>query len=343
MGFGFWRIIGCAALVIAGSGDALAQPNVSISDTQVVEGNSGTTNAQFVVTLSAPYSNTTAVAYQTFEYSTSFYQPYSARSGVDFIATNGIVMFEPGQTNKSVFVRVIGDTINEANEPFGIGLTMQGPGTLDRYNATCLILDDDPLQISLSDSVVVEGGAGETSYAQFTATMYQPTEQVVYCQASLSAGTATAGVDYLVGPISWELDPGPPRTNVFCCSVPINGDSTNEDDETFFLTPSLGFGHFAVMPHDTNPQNARGVTFLNQAKCTIVNDDFYLSVQPGANPRQVTLVGAQGAAHVLQSSSNLVNWTSFSTNTLGPERQVSVVVTNTANRFFRAWRMVNLQ
>jgi hypothetical protein len=327
----------CAALVIAGSWRASAQPTVSITDVQVVEGNSGTTNAEFVVSLSAPYSSATAVAYQTFEYPTSFYQPYSARSGVDFVATNGIVIFEPGQTNKTFFVRVIGDTTNEANEPFGVGLTMQGPGTLDRYSATCLILDDDPLQISLSDSIVVEGRAGETSYAQFTATMYQTTEQVVYCQASLSAGTATAGVDYLVGPISWQLDPGPARTNVFCCSVPIVGDGTNEDDETFFLAPSLGFGRF-----DTNPQNARGVIFLNQAKCTIVNDDFYLSAQRVANARQVTLLGAQGATHVFQSSSNLVNWTSFSTNMLGPERQVSVVVTNSGARFYRALRTVNV-
>src|SRR5262249_14274215 len=117
-----------------------------------------------------------------------------------------------------------------------------------------------------------------------------------------------------------------------------------EDDETFFLTPSLGFGHYDVRPYDTNPQNARGVVFLNQAKCTIVNDDFYLAAQPqGSNGTQVTLFGASNATHVLQSSSDLVNWISFSTNALGPERQASMVVTNSAYRFYRAFRTVNVQ
>jgi hypothetical protein len=322
----------CAGLAIASCWRVGAQPTVSINDTQVVEGNSGTTNAEFVVTLSASYSNTVTVSYQTFEYPTSFYQPYSARSGVDFIATNGILIFEPGQTNKSVFVKVIGDTINEANEPFGVGLEVYGPGTLGRSSGQCLILDDDPLQIFMNDSVVVEGPGRQTSYAQFTATLYQATEQVVYCQASLGGGTAAAGVDYMVGPISWQLDSGPPRTNVFCCLVPIIGDNTNEDDETFFLTPSLGFGRF-----DTNPQNARGAVFLNQAKCTIINDDFNLAVQPASNGHtQLTLFGASNVMHVLQMSSNLVNWISINTNAPG-----SMVVTNNGKEFFRALRVVN--
>lgn len=334
MGAAIRRVI-CGVLLLAGCWQTAAQPVVSMNDTQVVEGDSGTTNAEFVITLSEPCTNDITISYQTFEYPTSFYQPYSATSGVDFIATNGTVTFAAGETNKSVFVQVIGDTINEADEPFG--LTLQGPGA-DYLSARCVILDDDPLEIFMNDSTVVEGPAGQTSYAQFTATIYEATEQVVYCQGGLSEGTATSGEDFINGPITWQFGSGPARTNVFCCTVPIVGDGTNEDDETFFLTPNLGFGRY-----DTNPQNARGVVFLNQAKCTIVNDDFYLDVQPLSDDRtQVTLFGALDATHVFQSSSDLINWTSFSTNTLGPERQVSVVVTNNANQFYRALRTVHV-
>ena len=82
---------------------AQSQPNtVDINDTQVIEGNSGTTNAEFVITLSAPWTNALTVAYTTFEVPYDYLnQPYPARSGVDFVATNGTVTFAPDETNRS--------------------------------------------------------------------------------------------------------------------------------------------------------------------------------------------------------------------------------------------------
>jgi hypothetical protein len=342
MGFGMRKAV-LLVLFVFSWFEAFAQPVVNISDTQVVEGNSGFTNAQFSIWLSAPYTNAVTVAFQTFEIPTTFSQPYSATSGSDFIATNGTVTFAPGETNKFVLVQVIGDTINEADEPFGLGLTLQGPGTLNQSSAKCLILDDDPLEVYVNDIAALEGAEGTSAAVPVTVTTYEITEQTVYGVCSPSGGTASANVDYSTYPSTWQIDPGPPRRNLFICSVVINGDATNEDDETFFLNPSLGYGRFFVRPKDVNAPNARGVVFLNQPKCTIINDDFYLSVQPAASNRtQVILYGAVGATHVLQRSSDLVNWTSFSTNTLDSSRQANVIVTNNGKSFYRALRTVTV-
>lgn len=335
-----------ASLVIVGFSRAWAQTAISIADTSVVEGNSGVTNAEFVVTLSAPYSDTVTVSYTTFEVPYDYFnEPYPAASGSDFIATNGVLTFAPGETNKSVFVQVIGDTINEADERFGLSATLYTTNGSTDTVGYCTILDDDPLEILVNDCAVIEGNDG-TTYANITLTTYQTTEQTVYGTATPQSGTATAGSDFPYPTASsWQLPPGGPTTNFICCSVPISGDTNNEDDEVFYVNIGLGYGgRYAVRPKDINPPNARGVVFLkSQATVTIINDDFYLTVLPLATNRsQLTLFGALNATHVLQSSSDFVNWTSFSTNTLGPERQVSIVVTNNGNRYYRALRIANV-
>lgn len=126
--------------------------------------------------------------------------------------------------------------------------------------------------------------------------------------------------------------------------VVVNGDDTNEDDETFYLNPSVSIGRYGITPKDTNPQNARGVVFVNQPTCTIINDDFYVNAQPlSGNRTQLKLFGAFNAEHILQSSTDLVNWSSFSTNTLDNSRQATVTVTNSGKLFYRALRTVTLQ
>jgi hypothetical protein len=303
-----------------------------------VEGDSGTTNAVFTISLSVPLTNDVHVSFTTFEVPYDYLnEPYPARGGLDFIATNGTVTFAAGETNKSVFVQVLGDTINEADERFGFGVT------LNEYNASthayCTILDDDPLEITVNDCIVVEGTGGNT-YANITAVTHQQTEQMVYGTYSQLSGTATAGEDFSYPSGGrWQLYPGGP-TSFSCGTVPIFGDATNEDDEVFYVNVGLGSGRpYGVKPLDTNPQNARGVVFLkSQAVVTIINDDFSLAVQQLAqNQTRLTLFGASNATHVLQSSGDLLHWTSFSTNTPG-----SMLVTNNGARFFRALRTVNV-
>ena len=63
-------------------------PTISIAGVQVKEGNSGTTDAVFTLTLSAPSSVPVTVAYGT--------EDGTAKAGSDYLTTNGIVTFAPG-------------------------------------------------------------------------------------------------------------------------------------------------------------------------------------------------------------------------------------------------------
>ena len=115
-------------------------PNIAVAGpaSAVSEGDSGTTNATFSVTLSQATSLTVTVGYQT--------QPGTANpatSGGDYIATMGTLTFTSGQTSKTVDVPVVGDTAQESNETFDLVLNSPSNGTITTGTATCTINDDD--------------------------------------------------------------------------------------------------------------------------------------------------------------------------------------------------------
>ena len=77
-------------------------PVLSIDDVSIVEGDSGTTNAVFTVSLSTASSNTVTVHYATAD--------GTATAPSDYTATSGTLTFGPGETSKPVSVPVKGDT-----------------------------------------------------------------------------------------------------------------------------------------------------------------------------------------------------------------------------------------
>src|SRR5262249_38709187 len=89
-------------------------PALRISDTSSLEGNVGTTQAVFVVTLingTLPCQVDYATADQT------------AVAGQDYVSTNGTLMFAPGESSKTIQVTLIGDTTVESNETFTVNLS----------------------------------------------------------------------------------------------------------------------------------------------------------------------------------------------------------------------------
>ena len=94
-----------ALLVLATSVDAAAQqPSISVGNVVVTEGNSGTTQATFTVSLSGPSSQTVSCSFATAN--------DTATAGSDYVATSGALSFAPGETQKPVVVLVNGDTVD---------------------------------------------------------------------------------------------------------------------------------------------------------------------------------------------------------------------------------------
>jgi Calx-beta domain/WD40-like Beta Propeller Repeat len=112
-------------------------PTIAIDDVTVGEGDSGTTNAVFRITLSAATGRTVTVPIST--------QPGTATSGTDFRSLSGSLTFPPGQTVRQVAVAVIGDTTIEGTETFFVNLGTPTNALIARGQGVGTIIDDDAL------------------------------------------------------------------------------------------------------------------------------------------------------------------------------------------------------
>jgi hypothetical protein len=113
----------------------LKPPVVSIADTSVVEGNSGATLA-FVVTLSKPWKQPASVSYASAN--------GTASSPGDFASVSGKLTFVPGETEKTINVAVVGETLYEQNETLNVLLSGPVQATIGDGSATGTITNDDP-------------------------------------------------------------------------------------------------------------------------------------------------------------------------------------------------------
>ncbi|HEY0028861.1 MAG TPA: Calx-beta domain-containing protein [Allosphingosinicella sp.] len=122
--------------------DTPPEPAASIADASIVEGDSGTSNLTFTVTLS--FAPTSAV---TIDYATS---DGSAGAG-DYTATSGTLTFAAGETTKTITVPVIGDTVAELRETLTVTLSNPSGTTLADSSAVGTIRDNDgPIYHDLS-------------------------------------------------------------------------------------------------------------------------------------------------------------------------------------------------
>lgn len=142
--------------------DDAAPLTVGIANASVIEGNSGTANATFTISLSAAATQNVTVSYATSD--------GNAVSGSDYLAATGSVTFFPGETSKTVVIKVNGDTLVESNETFFV--TISNPVNVNlgsSVKATGTIQNDDTT-ISINDvSKSLSGG----STTDFTITLAQ--------------------------------------------------------------------------------------------------------------------------------------------------------------------------
>lgn len=111
-----------------------AVPAISINDLDGPEGNSGTSQFIFTLTLDRPSTQTVSVAYRT--------RNQTAGEG-DYGVTSGTITFAPGQTSRSIAITIKGDTKVEGTETFAIDLSSAVNATIADSIGVGTIRNDD--------------------------------------------------------------------------------------------------------------------------------------------------------------------------------------------------------
>jgi Calx-beta domain-containing protein len=120
-------------------------PIITINDTTVGEGDSGSIDAVFTLTLSAPSGQNISVHLNTLS--------GSAQSGLDFQPVNHLtVAFNPGETTKTISVQVLGDVFVEDDEAFSVFLSSPIHVTLGDDTGVGTIINDDDALLLLTET-----------------------------------------------------------------------------------------------------------------------------------------------------------------------------------------------
>jgi hypothetical protein len=121
---------------------ATALPVLSIADYAANEGDTGTTQFAFVVTLSAAPTSPVTVDYDTAD-GTAVSAGAGMGTGRDYTATSGTLTFATGETQKTLTVSVLGDRSLEPDETFFVNLSSGASATIADPQAIGTIRNDD--------------------------------------------------------------------------------------------------------------------------------------------------------------------------------------------------------
>ncbi len=276
-----------AIMTIQDSSTPLVLTPISLN---VLEGDSGTTNAVVNVNLSAATGRTVTADFNT--------TGGSASSGSDFTAVTGSLTFAPGETVQTITIPIIGDTVSEANESFSVVLSNAVNATLAN-SASVTILNDPPNAVDDSLSSVLEDSSVRTiPIASLLAndTNGPGSESVQALAFSLVAFSAIGGT--------------------------VDNDATN-----VFFTPAANFKGFASFRYRlsdngaANPENDTSTVSFNITEVadtpsvsnatTFINQQTTSGLVIARNP-------ADGTAVTHFKITNIVNGTLFKSNGTTP-------------------------
>ena len=262
-------------------------PSLSINDVTVTEGNSGSVNADFTLSLSAASGQTVTVNYATADGSATAPGDYTASS-------SSTLTFNPGETSKTVTVVVNGDTLVEPDETFFVNLSNPTNATLADSQGQGTITDNDPApSLSINDVTVTEGNSGSVN-ADFTLSLSAASGQTVTVNYATADGSATAPGDYTASSSSTlTFNPGETSKTV---TVVVNGDTLVEPDETFFVnlsnptnaTLADSQGQGTITDNDPAPSLSINDVTVTEGNSGSVNADFTLSLS-AASGQTVTV------------------------------------------------------
>ncbi len=128
---------------------------ISINDVSINEGNKGKSNMMFALTLNKAYNKKVTVQFAT--------QNGTAIAGSDYDAKSGTLTFNPGITNQTISIAIIGDKTVEPNETFKVKLSNAVNASIIKATGTGTILNDDGATAISSTSLQTNNNTSERS------------------------------------------------------------------------------------------------------------------------------------------------------------------------------------
>ena len=254
---------GASTGTLANGQTVRSQPTLDIKDITLPEGNAGTTDFNFTVTLSAASNLTVTVNYATADGTATV-------ANNDYQSASGILTFNPGDLTKTITVKVNGDTVAEPDEIFFVNLSSAVNAIIKRTKATGTILNDDApvVQFSSSTYSVAENGSHAVIAVNRLGDISNPAT-VDYATSDSSGllpcshvtGMASQRCDYAISVGTLRFAAGESSKIIF---IPIVNDVWVEGPETFNI----------------NLSNPTGGSLGTQASATITINDDDNGIQP---------------------------------------------------------------
>ncbi len=239
----FWTVVAtlavCVALLPMAGAAAATAYTLTINDVAAAEGNAGTTTFTFTVNLApAAVSDSVTVNYATAD--------GSAAAPGDYTAASGLLTFSTGQNTKTINVTVAGDLIDEGfSEIFSLnlsGATAPAGDSVAIGDGTGIgtILDDDAAPTM---SISAPAASESALVLNFVVTLSGPSATALTTNYATTAGTATAGTDFIAAAGSLTFLPG--ETSKVLPITLVN-DAIAESTEAFTVTLSGYAGGYTV-------------------------------------------------------------------------------------------------
>jgi hypothetical protein len=246
-------------------------PTIAVNDITVPEGDSGSSEATFTVTLSATSVQPVSVKVVTANDTAVAPGDYTAIPATPVTT----LVIPAGELTKTFGVVVNGDAVDEADERFRVTLSEAVGGTLADATGLATITDDDASPVMrIEDVSINEGSVGATNVV-LTVSLDRPSERTIIVAYTTADVSATAGVDYGESSEVLTFNAGQTSRTI---TIPIGPDGAVENDETFTVTL-------------TTPSNA--TLGKGEAVVTIVDDDLGPGTTPSLSVADV-LVPAEG-------------------------------------------------
>ena len=196
-------------------------PTFLISDAvTLLEGDTGTVDATFTVSLSNPSTSVLTVDYSTADGS-------ATAAGGDYMSASGQLTFQPTELSKTVTIQINGDPTEETDENFFVNLSNAVGAPIEVGQSSVTITDDDgpgPVVVSFQDGVNGYAGTRDASLKSDDPASNYGNDTVI----ALDSEPPEAGLLY------WDVTSIPVGSSVASVDITINVGNTSSGDFEIF-------------------------------------------------------------------------------------------------------------